>query len=187
MNASSRTAKRRCTWWAAPFSISPMTQFVLHLKQRSQEPFWFKENWIVPEPFHRIATSQLPPWGAGSLNGTLHMKCFESLGRKGPRESRVLLLDMERSTPECGAHTRRSYNQTDIEVYSASNTAFQSTELKMEAWGNSSWVKSWADAICWVDSRGLESRKASLCHPNGGSSELGAGGDMRSTCHRPAL
>lgn len=46
------------------------------------------------------------------------------------------------------AHTRLSYNQTDTEVYSALNTAFQSGELKMEICENSSWVKKRAGLVC---------------------------------------
>jgi len=58
--------------------------------------------------------------------------------KRDKRNRRVII---RHGNGRAGAHTCLSYNQTDIEVYSALNTAFQSGELKMETCENSSWVK----------------------------------------------
>lgn len=63
---------------------------------------------------------------------------------KGREIRRVIITH---GNERAGAHTRLSYNQTDIEVYSALNTAFQSGELKMEICENSSWVKKRAGLV----------------------------------------
>ena len=60
------------------------------------------------------------------------------------RDKRIQRVIIRYGNGRAGAHTRLSYNQTDIEVYSALNTAFQSRELKMETCENSSWVKKGA-------------------------------------------
>lgn len=82
------------------------------------------------------------------------MKCFEGLRRKGVKKIQRVII--RQGNERAGAHTRLSYNQTDIEVYSALNTAFQSRELKMEACESSHWVKKEAGLVC---SRRPESRK----------------------------
>jgi hypothetical protein len=67
-------------------------------------------------------------------------------GRREERESSGLLLDSGRREPE--AHMRLLSNQTDIAVYGALNTAFQSRELKMETCRNSSRVQMGAGGVC---------------------------------------
>lgn len=82
------------------------------------------------------------------------MKCFEGLRRKGVKKIQRVII--RQGNERAGAHTRLSYNQTDIEVYSALNTAFQSGELKMEACESSHWVKTETGLAC---SRRPEGRK----------------------------
>lgn len=85
------------------------------------------------------------------------------------------------------AHTRLSHNQTDTEVYSALNTAFQSRELKMEICENSSWVKKRAGLVCEERApAGAESRKDTRPRtPELKQQRAPAGWDACSTCHGP--
>lgn len=74
------------------------------------------------------------------------MKYFEDLRIKGVKKTQRVII--RQGNERAGAHTHLSYNQTDMEVYSALNTVFQSGELKMETCESSHWVKKEAGLVC---------------------------------------
>lgn len=101
---------------------------------------------------------------------------------KGWKKTQRVII--RQGNERAGAHTRLSYNQTDIEVYSALNTAFQSGELKMETCESSHWVKR-KQAWCAPAGQRAE-RRPGHCHPSwGGNGKPSAGWDTHPTCRRP--